>query len=332
MTAQELRAQADSLAAQALHGDLFSSPASEAKIQELRAQARALETETVSETVSEVESHDPLKTPRALIIDQVVSSFSFANVAKVEISEDDRFISELYILSGRIGFEYLDEGFSTHDKFEEILDHEFELAKVKPYHWQLVAVSGVHAVKMMWLKSMYPYSETEVETVSETETVSEVEALKAKIGENRTLANKLLEEMFELRDQIAAQDAVGKHGYRGERSYLLLHATLQDKQIAYKNASKKFDQMLETLKALLEIPSHDDDDLMAQWREANRAGEGQSFGDPDDLTCEIDIYDSAEIEGAQVLCGAGEGYLVRWMDDHYLVCDAHGWWACRVTL
>ena len=97
--------------------------------------------------------------------------------------------------------------------------------------------------------------------------------------------------------------------------------------------------MLETLKALLEtetvseveIPAHDDDDLMTQWREANRAGDGQSFGDPDDLTCEIDIYDSAEIEGAQVLCGAGEGYLVRWMDDHYLVCDAHGWWACRVT-
>jgi hypothetical protein len=80
-----------------------------------------------------------------------------------------------------------------------------------------------------------------------------------------------------------------------------------------------------------ELPAHDDDDLMEQWREANRAGDGQSFGDPDDLTCEIDIYDSAEIEGARVLCGAGEGYLVHWLDDYYLVCDAHGWWACRVT-
>lgn len=50
MTAQDLRAQADSLAAQALYGDLFSSPASEAKIKKLRAQARALETETKTQT------------------------------------------------------------------------------------------------------------------------------------------------------------------------------------------------------------------------------------------------------------------------------------------
>jgi hypothetical protein len=58
--------------------------------------------------------------------------------------------------------------------------------------------------------------------------------------------------MLELRDQIEAKKATGKHGYRGERSYRLLHATLQDKQIALNNAGKECDRMLETLNALLE--------------------------------------------------------------------------------
>jgi hypothetical protein len=30
-----------------------------------------------------------------------------------------------------------------------------------------------------------------------------------------------------------------------------------------------------------EVPAHDDDELLSQWRDANRAGEGRAFGDPD---------------------------------------------------
>jgi len=192
MTAQELRAQADSLAAQALHGDLFSSPASEAKIQELRAQARALETE---------------------------------------------------------------------------------------------------------------------------------------INENQKCRSELTEKRFKLSDQINELGSDAAPSLRSELEECV--SEIKAKELESKPLIETFCKVYAETRP--EIPPHNDDDLMTQWREANRAGDGQSFGDPDDLTCEIDIYDSAEIEGAQVLCGAGEGYLVRWMDDYYLVCDANGWWACRVT-
>jgi len=83
----------------------------------------------------------------------------------------------------------------------------------------------------------------------------------------------------------------------------------------------------------ISIPAHDDSDLMDQWRTANQAGDGRSFGDPDDLTCEGDIYEAAEIEGAIILCelNTPNCYLVEWSDDHYVVCDCNGWWACRVV-
>ena len=82
------------------------------------------------------------------------------------------------------------------------------------------------------------------------------------------------------------------------------------------------------------IPAHDDDELLSQWRDANRAGEGRAFGDPDDLTCEADVYEAAELEGARVVCAldAPDCYLVSWSDDYYVVCDCNGWWACRVSL
>ena len=83
-----------------------------------------------------------------------------------------------------------------------------------------------------------------------------------------------------------------------------------------------------------ETPSHDDDELLSQWRDANRAGEGRAFGDPDDLTCEADVYEAAELEGARVVCALNtpDCYLVSWSDDYYVVCDCNGWWACRVSL
>lgn len=82
------------------------------------------------------------------------------------------------------------------------------------------------------------------------------------------------------------------------------------------------------------IPAHDDDELLSQWRDANRAGEGRAFGDPDDLTCEADVYEAAEIETARVVCelDTPNCYLVSWSDDYHVVCDANGWWACRVSL
>jgi hypothetical protein len=83
-----------------------------------------------------------------------------------------------------------------------------------------------------------------------------------------------------------------------------------------------------------EVPAHDDDELLSQWRDANRAGEGRAFGDPDDLTCEADVYEAAELEGARVVCALNtpDCYLVSWSDDYYVVCDCNGWWACRVSL
>ncbi len=105
------------------------------------------------------------------------------------------------------------------------------------------------------------------------------------------------------------------------------------------SAKEKVDAIFEELlspvsEPVAEIPSHDDDDLMAQWRAENRAGNGQSFGDPDDLTCDADVYEAAEIETARVICelNTPNCYLVSWSDDHYVVCDANGWWACRVAL
>jgi len=81
-------------------------------------------------------------------------------------------------------------------------------------------------------------------------------------------------------------------------------------------------------------PRHDDNDIMDQWRDENLAGNGQSFGDDDDLTCEQRIEDAAKIEGARVLCelNTPDCYLVSWGDAYYVVCDCNGWWACRVTL
>ena len=86
--------------------------------------------------------------------------------------------------------------------------------------------------------------------------------------------------------------------------------------------------------ALATIPKFDDDNILDQWRDANRAGEGRAFGDPNDLICEADIYEAAEIEGARVVCtlDTPDCYLVAWSDDYYVVCDANGWWACRVSL
>ena len=82
------------------------------------------------------------------------------------------------------------------------------------------------------------------------------------------------------------------------------------------------------------IPYFNDSDLLNQWRDVNRSGNGCSFGDPDDLTCEAEIYEAAELEGAQVLCrlDTPDCYLVLWHDDYYVVCDCNGWWACRVDL
>ena len=59
-----------------------------------------------------------------------------------------------------------------------------------------------------------------------------------------------------------------------------------------------------------------------------------AFGDPDDLTCEADVYEAAELEGARVVCALDtpDCYLVSWSDDYYVVCDCNGWWACRVSL
>jgi len=96
-----------------------------------------------------------------------------------------------------------------------------------------------------------------------------------------------------------------------------------------------FDELLSPVsEPVSEIPAHDDDELLSQWRDANRAGEGRAFGDPDDLTCEADVYEAAELEGARVVCAldAPDCYLVSWSDDYYVVCDCNGWWACRVSL
>lgn len=96
-----------------------------------------------------------------------------------------------------------------------------------------------------------------------------------------------------------------------------------------------FEELLSPVsEPVAEIPSHDDVELMSQWRAENRAGNGQSFGDPDDLTCDADVYEAAEIETARVICelNTPNCYLISWSDDHYVVCDANGWWACRVAL
>ena len=96
-----------------------------------------------------------------------------------------------------------------------------------------------------------------------------------------------------------------------------------------------FEELLSPVsEAVSEIPAHDDDELLSQWRDANRAGEGRAFGDPDDLTCEADVYEAAELEGARVVCALNtpDCYLVSWSDDYYVVCDCNGWWACRVSL
>ena len=100
-----------------------------------------------------------------------------------------------------------------------------------------------------------------------------------------------------------------------------------------------FDELLSPVsgsvaESVAEITAHDDDELLSQWRDANRGGEGRAFGDFDDLTCEADVYEAAELEGARVVCALNtpDCYLVSWSDDYYVVCDAHGWWACRVSL
>lgn len=96
-----------------------------------------------------------------------------------------------------------------------------------------------------------------------------------------------------------------------------------------------FEELLSPVsETVSEIPAHDDDELLSQWRDANRAGEGRAFGDPDDLTCEADVYEAAELEGARVVCALDtpDCYLVSWSDDYYVVCDCNGWWACRVSL
>lgn len=82
------------------------------------------------------------------------------------------------------------------------------------------------------------------------------------------------------------------------------------------------------------IPTHNDSELLNQWRDLNRSGEGCSFGDADDLTCEADIYEAALLEGAHVLCALDtpDCYLVEWAEEYYVVCDCNGWWACRVSL
>ena len=88
------------------------------------------------------------------------------------------------------------------------------------------------------------------------------------------------------------------------------------------------------MNATHKIPAHNDSKLLSQWRDINRSGEGCAFGDPNDLTCEADIYESAELEGAHVLCklNAPDCYLVSWADNYWVVCDSNGWWACRVDL
>lgn len=105
------------------------------------------------------------------------------------------------------------------------------------------------------------------------------------------------------------------------------------------SAAEQLDAIFEELlspvsEPVSEIPAHDGDELLSQWRDANRAGEGRAFGDPDDLTCEADVYEAAELEGARVVCALDtpDCYLVSWSDDYYVVCDCNGWWACRVSL
>jgi len=82
------------------------------------------------------------------------------------------------------------------------------------------------------------------------------------------------------------------------------------------------------------IPAHDEAELLDQRRAANRKGAGCGFGDPDDYNCEEDIYEAAEREEALVICALNvpDSYLVSWFDEYWVICNANGWWACRVTL
>lgn len=82
------------------------------------------------------------------------------------------------------------------------------------------------------------------------------------------------------------------------------------------------------------IPFFDDHDLLDQWRDENRAGNGYAFSDPDDHACQNCIYTAAESEGAQVICrlNTPNCYLVMWDGQYHVVADCHGWWACRVSL
>ena len=81
------------------------------------------------------------------------------------------------------------------------------------------------------------------------------------------------------------------------------------------------------------VPHYNDHDLMAQWRAGNDAGNGEAFGDTAWGT-ESDIYEACYISEARFLTEllTPHCYLVEWDGGHWVVCDAHGWWAVPVTL
>ncbi len=81
------------------------------------------------------------------------------------------------------------------------------------------------------------------------------------------------------------------------------------------------------------VPHYNDNDLMNQWRAGNDAGDGEAFGDLAWGT-DSDIWEACHISDARFLTElhTPRCYLIEWNEDHWVVCDAHGWWAVPVTL